>query len=123
VGYNGSFKVAAAAANEIGDWELSIDAAMLDVTKLGDAWKDMLAGIKSWNGKAGGRWDMTDTNGQLALQSALTGGTSVTLNLYVSATHFYSGTAWIKAIQIKDQVEQAVDITFTFDGTGPLTYT
>lgn len=122
-GYGGSLKIGSNSMAEIGDWSLSIDAAMLDVTKLGDAWKDMIPGLKSWSGKGTGRWDMTDTNGQVAVQTALLGGTTVTINLYTNGTHFYGGTAYVKQISIKDAVNAAVDFDFSFEGTAALSYT
>lgn len=122
-GYGGSFKNGSNTVAEIGEWNLNVDATILDTTKLGDSWKDNIVGLKSWNGKATGRWDMTDTNGQVAMQTALLNGTSITVNCYTSGTHFYSGSVWIKAIAIKDAVAAAVDIEFTFEGNGALTFT
>lgn len=123
VGYLGSFKIGSNTVAEIGEWNLSLDSQIVDVTKLGDSWKDNLQTLKSWNGKATGRWDGTDSTGQIAIQNAYLNGTTVTVDCYVTGSHYYSGTVYIKSITIKDAVAAAVDYELSFEGTGALTYT
>lgn len=121
-GYNGKVMVGTAEAAEISEWNLEVEAEMLDVTKFGESWKAQIPGLKSWKGTFLGRWDMTDTDGQLVLQNAMLGGTSVTLNLYVDGTHYYSGTAYINKISPKAAVSATSDIEFSFEGISPLSY-
>jgi len=121
-GYGGAVKIGSNTVAEMGEWDLSLDVNMLDTTAFGDAWKDQIPGIKSWNGKASGRWDMTDTTGQKAMQDALLGGTSVSIVLAVNGSHNYSGTAYIKNISPKATATGTVDCDFSFEGTGALTY-
>jgi predicted secreted protein len=122
VGYNGKVMVGAATVAEIGEWSLDIEAEMLDTTKFGDQWKAAIAGLKSWSGSFAGRFDTADATGQIALQSATLGGTTVALKLYTDATHNYSGTAFITTTSPKAAVDGTVDVDFSFEGTGTLAY-
>jgi len=120
-GYGGSVKVGAVVVAQLGTWSADIDADMLDTTKFLDTWKNYLAGLKSGSGKFSGRWDMTDTTGQLALQNALLGGTTVALAFNTGA-NAYSATAFIKAQANKAAVNGLVEVDFTAQFTGAVTY-
>lgn len=122
-GKAGKVMVGTTQVAEITSWSLDIGADAIDVTNFGSSgWKEFVAGLKEWSGSFEGSWDMTDTNGQQALQSALTGGTTVTLKLYVDDQKNYSGTALIKALGVEASVDDVVKATFEFQGTGALTY-
>ncbi len=122
IGYLGKVMVGTATVAEIDQWSLDVDAKLLETTKFGDTWEGKIPGVKSWSGKASGRWDMSDTTGQKALQDALLGGTTVSLKLYTNATNSYSGTALVKAISTKAAVGGLIEVDFSFEGTGALTY-
>lgn len=121
-GYNGAVKIGATAVGNMGDWSLDIKVANLDTSQFGDQWKEFIAGIKEWSGKFAGRFDESDA-GQSAAQSAMLGGTTVTLELDVDGTHHYSGTAFIQQLSPKASASATVDVEYTFQGTGALTYT
>jgi len=109
-------------ANTVVDINLGVDA--LDVTALGDDWKKFLAGLKEWSASAEGFYSVhTDTLGQKALQDAYLASTEVSLKLFVNATNFYSGSAFISGLSVEDPVDDTVSISFEFQGTGALTYT
>lgn len=121
-GYGGSAKIGAQLVANIGEWDLTADTNMLDVTYFGDQWKDQLAGIHMWSGQLVGRLDASDTQGQIALQNAYLNGTTVSLSLTGNGTNNYTGTAYIKTLNIKTPASGSVDVTFSIEGTGPLTY-
>lgn len=121
-GTQGLVKVSAATVAEIDEWDLQTDANLYGTTAFGSSWETKIAGVKKWSGSFKGRWYMGDTNGQLALQNALLGGTSVALTLSSNGTNNYTGTAWIKSDAIKTPVDGTVDITFSFEGSGALSY-
>ena len=122
-GYTGQVMIGAVVVAELDEWDLNIDAKLIDKTIFGNTWVSNRPGLKSWNGKAKGRWDMTDTNGQLALQNAQLGGTSVSLKLYPNATNYYSGTAYIKGIAAKAAVAGLSEVEFNFEGDGAVAMT
>lgn len=122
-GIGGNFKVSTNTVAEIDKWSLDISAELLETQSFGDTWKEKIAGLKEWSGSGEGRWDMTDTTGQKALQDALLGGTTVAVRLYVDADTYYSGNAFIKQISPSAELAGTVDVQFQFEGTGALTYT
>lgn len=116
--------VGAAQVAEVKNWSVEPGADMLDTTTQGSDWKTFIAGLKEWSGSIEGNWTVnTDTNGQKALQDAYLNGTSVSLKLYVNATNYYSGTAFIKNLSVEDSVEDLVNVSFEFQGSGALAYT
>lgn len=123
-GKGGSVKIGTNVVAEIKSWSLDIGADNLDKTALGDAWKSFIQGLKEWSATAEGNWVInTDTNGQKAIQDAYLAGNTVTLNLYVNATNYYSGTALISGISVETGVEDLVTVSFEFQGSGALSYT
>lgn len=108
---------------EISEWSLDIDADVIEVTKFGDQWRVKIVGLKDWSGSFAGRWDMSDLLGQKAFQDALLGGTTKTLRLYANATQYYAGTAIIESLSVDSSVDATVDSDWSYQGTGPLTFT
>jgi hypothetical protein len=124
VGTSGNVKVGASPTPvaEMDQWELTVVDNLNKITKFGQAWKTQTSGIREWSGKFGGRWDMTDVNGQATLQTVMTGTPAlVQVELDIDGTHHYSGSVWIKQIQIKQVVEGVATADFDFDGDGTLT--
>ena len=124
IGYAGKVYISSNAVAELKNWKMDLGADMADVTSFSvTGWKSFIAGLKEWSGSAEGNFDMTDTNGQLALQNALIAGTSITLKLYVDGTHYYSGTAFVKKLAPEAAVDGVVTVAFDFQGSGAVTYT
>lgn len=121
-GFNGSVKVGGNAVAEISEFTLDISRDTVETQSFGDSWKEMTTTLASWSGTFRGRWDMTDTNGQAALQSALTGGTSVSVSLLTASNKTYSGTAFITGISVGAAVDGVVEGDFSFAGSGSLSY-
>lgn len=123
-GKGGSAKIGANTIAEVTSWSLDISSDMLDSTSLGDNWREFIAGLKGATASIEVKWDLpTDTNGQVALQTAMLNGTTVTLNLYTNGTKYYSGSAYVSSLSIEDPVEDLVTATFEAQFTGAITYT
>ena len=124
IGYAGKVMIGANTVAELSNWKMDLSADMPDTTVFNTTgWKSVIPGLKEWSGSAEGNFDMSDTNGQLALQNALLNGTSLSLKLYVDGTHYYSGTAYIKKVAPEAAVDDAVKCAFDFQGSGALSYT
>lgn len=114
--YLGANKIA-----ELANWNLDMGADDIDVTSFdSDGWKEFLAGLKEWSGSAEGNFDPTDANGQKAILNAWLNGEAVTLELKVSSTINFSGSALVKP-SIETPVDDKVAFSFDYQGTGPLT--
>jgi hypothetical protein len=127
-GNGGAVKLGVNTVAEIGEWSLEIDADMQDITAFlsgGVSWKVFMATLRSWSGKFGGRLDQSDTLGQVALQAALLGGTTVSVSFFTvvgGTPHSYVGTAFVKAQSPKATVGGMVEVEFSMQGSGALTY-
>lgn len=122
-GNSGSVYIGANKVAEIGTWKLDVDSDLIDVTSFDSGgWKESIQGLKSWSGSLEGNWNMSDTNGQKALQDALLGGTTVSLELRVNGTNKYSGTAFIGKMSVEAPVDGKSTVSFDFTGSGALTY-
>lgn len=121
-GNAGSFKISTNTVAEIDTWTLDVSTGLEETQSFGDTWKERTATIKEWSGTASGRFDDTDTNGHVALNSAFLGGTTVSARFYIDSTNYYSGTAFVQAA-INTSENGLVTVSYTFTGTGALSYT
>ncbi len=122
-GKSGKLEIGTSVVSEINNWSLDIGTDTLEVTALGDDWKEFIAGLKEWSASSEGTFNIpADNTGQKAVQDAFLNGDMVTVKLYVNATNYYSGSAYISSLNVEDPVDDAVTISFEFQGTGALTY-
>jgi predicted secreted protein len=122
-GKSGKLGLGANTVVDVSSWSLELGADTLDVTALGDDWKKFIAGLKEWSASAEGFYSVhTDATGQKALQDAYLNSTEVSLKLFVNATNYYSGSAYISGMSVEDPVDDTVSISFEFQGTGALSY-
>ena len=122
-GKNGKLMLAANVVAEISNWSLELGADTHDVTALGEEWKRHIAGLREWSASAEGSFALhTDSAGQGALQTAFLGGTEVSLLFYVNPANYYAGTAYISGLSVEDPVDDAVSVSFEFQGSGPLSF-
>jgi len=120
-GNAGSFRVGANTVAECQNWSLDITQEYVDTTAFGDTMREQTPTFATWTGTASAKYDITDTNGQLALQTAWLAGSSVTLRFYVSAANYYTALAYVSA-SIGAAVDGIVEITWNCVAAGPLTY-
>ena len=122
-GQAGSVKTGANTIANMGDWSLTLDADVADITTFGatGSWRQKLPTVKQWSAKFTGRFDSADTNGQVVLINGL--GTSVALDFNVDGTHKWSGAAAIiTSIAPKSTATGVVEVDFGVTGNGALTY-
>jgi predicted secreted protein len=122
-GKGGSARLGVNTIAEVTSWSMDIATDMLDSSSLGDSWREFVAGLNGATGSVEVNWDVvTDANGQAALQTAVLAGTTVTLDLYVNATKYYSGTAYVSNFNVSDPVDDLVTATFDAQFSGAVTY-
>lgn len=120
-GKGASAKISTNIITDIGDWNLNIENDLQDVTEFGDTWKSRISGLLDATGSFSGRWDVSATQ-QGLLQTGMLAGTSIALRLYVNASNYYSGTAFLKSQNPKATVSGVVEIEWNFEIDGALTY-
>jgi len=126
-GHTGSVQVGSATMGNAKAWSLDISQETADVTDFGSSgWKESAATLKSWSGSLTAIFDATGTS-EGALLGALTGGTTLALELHAGLTtdteayDKYTGTANITSMSITDDVNGIIEATFNFEGTGAIT--
>lgn len=121
-GNAGSAKIGTSIILELSEWSADIERAIEDDTEFGDTWEASVATIGKGGGSLKGRWGADGTQ-QGALQTAVLNGTTVALRLYVNASNYYSGTAYITKLGPSATVKGLVEVEFSFQFTGAVTYT
>ena len=112
-----------AAIANMSSWKLDITTDLLEAPVFGmDAWKKSVAGLKSWSGSADGYFDVSDTAGQAALQTAALNATESYFDLKIDDAHGYQGNAFIGKISIDEPSDNLVKFSFEIKGNGALAY-
>ena len=121
-GSEGVVKIGSNTIAEVRDWSLEETAETIDSTELSDSAKTFEVGTTSWSGSLNCFWDEPDTTGQ----GACTVGASVTLNLYpegaTTGDTYATGTALINSLSKSGGIDGLVEASFSFQGTGALTW-
>ena len=125
VGHEGSVSVASGSMGNAKAWSLDVTQETVDTTDFDSSgWKESTATLNSWSGSITAIFDASGT-AEGALQTGLTGGSSVTLSMQLgggAGTYdVYSGSAIITGQSITNDVNGIVEATFSFEGTGALT--
>jgi predicted secreted protein len=116
-----------AGANTIGamnTWSITPKVSVKDTTSFQatGSWGTRAATIKEWTAKCDGFLDATDA-GQVALINGLGNTFALEMDIDAAATHKWTGSAILTAVDPKADAKDMNLVTFTFDGTGPLTFT
>ncbi len=123
-GKDGVVKIGVNAIAEVRSWQLSESADTVENTVMGDPEKSFVAGLNEWEGSIDCYWDADDANGQEALATGLSAGTTVALDLYpsgvASGNEHYSGDAIVTGISRQASNDGLVEVSFNFKGTGEL---
>ena len=125
VGHEGSVSVASGAMGNAKAWSLDVTQETVDITDFDSSgWKESTATLNSWSGSITAIFDASGT-AEGALQTGLTGGSSVALELTLGggsgSYDVYSGNAIITGQSVTNDVNGIVEATFSFEGTGALT--
>lgn len=105
-------------------WTISAKSAVKDTTSFQatGSYQQNTATIKSWTVKCDGRLDATDTNGQVALINGLGNTFPLELDIDAAGTHKWTGNAILTGIDPKADAHDVNVISFSFDGSGVLTF-
>lgn len=106
----------------IKEWGLDIKNDIQDDTEFTDTWKSNLPGLLGASGSFKGCMDPDDTNGQVALDTAMLAGTTVALKLYVNTTNYWSLTARLTDHKSSNKVDGKVEVEYGFESTGEVTF-
>jgi len=102
---------------EIGHWAGTIALDAIETPKFQKD-RTRIPGKKDFSGSFDGSWYMGDTDGQKVLEDAITGGTTVYLQLQTKSGWTYSCWALITGEAIDQPHDGAVAVSFDFVSTG-----
>ena len=112
-GKDGQVRIGANQAARVESWNMTLDGGWADIPSLQDEWNDQLGGIKSCTGAVNCYTDTADTNGQVAMQTAVTGATTARLYLYINSTQHWEFDAHLDLTDTV-AVEDVVRRNFNF---------
>jgi len=119
-GNDGTVTVGGTAVGSVTAFTLNQSVTTMDSSAMGDAWDTHIIGSKSWSGTVDVRWDFDDSG-----QTAMTAGSSVTLNLYpegdTSGNAEWTGTVTLTALDYSQSHNETASQSFTFQGNGTFT--
>jgi len=120
-GTAGLVKIGSTTIGELRSYSLSESAGTVEDTTLGDSAKTYKAGQTTFSGSCEMFWDEADAG-----QSAVSIGSEVVLNLYPEADDngatYATGTVIVTEIGVSAAIEGMVEQTFSFTGSGALTW-
>jgi hypothetical protein len=125
LGVGGGVKNGVNLVLNINSWAITIKSSTVDTIAFGSSggWNTKTSTFKDWTAKFDGNTDTSDTTGQVALINGI--GSTFTLDFNVSSTvasGHWSGSAILVGIDPKSEATGMNTITFSAEGTGPLTY-
>jgi hypothetical protein len=121
-GKDGKVKIGANAGVSITAWRIDrLGSDLHDISPLQDTWKTLQDGQRSASGAIQCNWDQADSNVQGAMLTAATGGSTVTLLLYVNATKYFSIPAYIR-LGAEVNINGVVKRNFSFESSGTVSF-
>ena len=120
-GSEGTVHVGTDAVAEIKSYSVEETMDTIEVTTMGDSFRDYQTSLTSFSGSLDVFWDETDTSGQ----GALTIGSEVTLNVYpegdTTGDTYYTGSAIVTGVSRSASFDGLVEASISVQGTGALT--
>jgi len=96
-------------------WTLDLGADVLDTTDFDSAgWRNALAGLKGWTGTVDCNMDST------AINPSTVGAAASAIKLYIDATTYFVGDAFITGWSPSITVDGLEGISLSFQGTSDL---
>ena len=119
-GSEGTVHVGSNAIGELRSYSLNEEAETIEKSSMGDSYRSVSVGMKSWSGSCEVFWDETDT-----AQTALVAGASATINFYPegasSGDTYYQGTGIVTSVEKSASFDGMVEATISLTGTGGIT--
>jgi hypothetical protein len=111
---------------EVRSYTLEITSNTIDVSTIGTDWKSYLRGQRGWSGTIECFYDPTDP-AQAELESLVDAGSTIKLTFLDlgegSGKPAKSGDAVVTGVTTTVTSEDAIGLSISFQGTGPLTTT
>jgi predicted secreted protein len=118
-GKSATFKIGANDVQGLNDMTVTVNGETLDVTTfLSGGWITRIQGLKSADISVSGFYITDDTNGQVAMRSALLAGTTVTVNATADGTNGWTGSFHVTSFEMGATVAGEVTTSMSLESTG-----
>jgi predicted secreted protein len=123
-GIGGLIKEGATVIGAMNTWSVNPKADTKDTTtfQAAGSYATTATTIKKWTVKCDGFLDATDA-GQVALINGVGNTFTLEMDIDQAATHKWTGSAILASFDAKSDAKDMNLISFSFDGTGVLTFT
>ena len=119
-GSEGTIKIGSDTLGELRSFSLETTGDTIETSNMGTTARTYKAGLTSWNGTASLFWDEND-----AAQTALTVGSTITINVYPEGNQtgdkYFTGSAIVTAKSVSASFDGLVESSISFTGNGALT--
>jgi predicted secreted protein len=100
---------------------VEIDGDMVDVSTLGNNWKDKVQGLKDSKMSFSGNYEPGDTTGQQAIRSALINDTEIWAQVLIDGTLGFKVQIKPSKFATNSDVKDKVGVSIDCEGTGTVT--
>ncbi len=109
------------------EWSVSVDVDMQDVTTFSTGtlqWRDFIPGLSGWTATVAGNFDAASTGLTDLRTNTLTPATG-TFNFYLDKAggEALNGSGYMQSMGHSAPIDGVVEVDFSIQGTGALTYT
>ena len=118
-GTAGSVVVGTATVARVTEWSLSLSREAVEISGMGQGWRDFLPGIAGATGSFSAAEDLADP-GQQALLTAALGAGTVGLKLHQGTAFYNIGTAIITGRNPSLSFDGATTTSYDFTVSGPV---
>ena len=129
-GRNASVKKGTYTIAELGSWSIERTQDEIDTTAFGSTWGKSDVGFQKWSASFTGFFDPTDTNGQVAMESAMNAGTLVNdIKFHFSANSYFTPDVTtdsnaggrVTSFNVGQDKAGVASLNMTMTGSGPIT--
>jgi len=130
-GRNASVKKGTYTIANLSSWKIDMPNQEIDTSAFGDTWGKSDVGQRKWSATVSGFCDITDTNGQKAIESAWGSGALINdVKFYLDNTSYWvpdvttdsDAGGRVTSYSIGQSKNGVASIDFTLSGSGPITF-
>lgn len=126
-GKQGNIEYAGGHVAAFDDWNVTVDVNMLDVTTFSTGtlqWRDFIPGLSGFTASASGNFDVDSTGLADLRVNTLTPATGTAkFEMDKDGGEALNGSVYVQSMTHSVPIDGVVEVDFSFQGTGALTYT
>ena len=120
-----SVRKSTSAFGGVGEYTLTVEASVADITEFGQANRTRTMVLKDWSGDFSGFYDRTDTQQASIVNQFSSSGVladTTEIRLYDSTGGYWYGAAVLPTWTLRAVTDGVLEVSFTFQGDGALSH-